>query len=111
MFKGAVGQTASQEQCVSATQAKAGAESMTKAFEQGGDCTVGEFTTEGGVVKGSMTCSMPDGSRSEMEIAGNIAPDNFTMTMKTELAQEMLPGGKANVTMEVTGERLGECDA
>lgn len=109
MFKNAVGEMSSQEQCVTPQEAKFEPETMSQAFQQGGDCTVGDFTVADGKIEGSLSCKMPDGNTSELSVTGTISPEKFAMSVDTEMVQEMLPEGKANVTIEVSGERIGDC--
>lgn len=109
MFKSAVGKMSSQEQCVTAEEAKFDPESMSEAFKQGDDCSVGGFEVADGAIDGKMTCKMPGGEETEIAITGKLAPEEFTMQASTEMVQEMLPEGKASITIEVKGERLGDC--
>jgi hypothetical protein len=108
-FKSAVGTMSSQEQCVTAQDAKFDPETMAQAFKQGGDCTVNSFDVSGGTIAGSMSCKMADGTASDIAISGTISPEAFAMSATTLMIQEGLPEGKANVTLEVKGERIGDC--
>ena len=108
-FKGSMGQMAEQEQCVTAQEAKFDPETMSDAFKQGGDCTTGDFTVAAGTIEGSISCKMPDGNTTDIAITGTIAPEEFAMQAKTEMAQAALPEGKAELTIEVKGERIGDC--
>lgn len=109
MFKSSMGEMMSQEQCVTAQEAKFDPDTMAEAFKQGGDCTIGNFDLTGGNIDGKMTCKVPDAGDIDIAITGNIGPEKFSMKATTEMVQDALPEGKANVTMEVTGERIGDC--
>lgn len=109
MFKDALGSTMSQEQCVSEGENKFDPETMSEAFKQGGDCTIDNFDLDGGVIDGKMSCKMPGDITNEMAITGSINSEAFSMSVATELAQEALPEGKAQVTIEVSGKRIGDC--
>ncbi len=109
MFKDMAGDMMSQEQCVSANERKFDPAQLADAFKQGGDCTIGEFDLADGQILGNMSCKTPDGTSSDVAITGTLQPDNFSMSVTTEMEQAALPGGKANVTIEVKGERLGDC--
>ena len=109
MFKNAASQTMSQEQCVTDAERKFDPKELSEAFEQTGDCTTGEFDLSDGKILGNMSCKMDDGTTTDVAINGTLSPEKFSMSVETELVQEMLPEGKANVTMEVTGERIGDC--
>ncbi len=109
MFKNAAGSMMSQEQCIAEGENKFDPDTMSQAFKQGGDCTIGEFDLSGGTIEGTMSCTGPDGNTSIMAINGTIAPEAFAMSVATEMAQDALPQGKANVTIEVKGERIGDC--
>lgn len=108
-FKGAVGTMSSQEQCVTAQEAKFDPDTMAQAFTQGGDCTTNAFDVSDGTIAGRMSCKMADGTTSEIAISGTIAPEAFSMSATTAMIQEAFPEGKANVTLEVKGERVGDC--
>lgn len=109
LFKEMTSDPVSEEQCVTAAETKFDPSELADAFTQTGDCTVGSFDLTDGKITGSMSCKMPDGSNVDTAITGTLAPENFTMTANTEMFQDALPGGKAEVTMEVKGERLGDC--
>ncbi len=110
MFQQAVGKAQTQEQCLGKAEADLGPKAMTEAFKQGGDCTVANFSASDGKIAGKMSCNLQGGNgMTAMEIAGSFTNENFNMEMQSELLQKDLPGGKANVTMEVKGERIGDC--
>jgi len=109
MFADATTSTMSQEQCIPEGENRFDPNQMSEAFKQGGDCTIGDFDLSAGTIDGSMSCATPGGGAVEAAITGTISPEKFEMSVSTEMAQEALPEGKAIVTMEVTGERIGDC--
>lgn len=108
-FNSAVGAMSSQEQCITAQEAKFDPDTMAQAFEQGGDCATNSFSVSDGTIAGSMTCKMPGDIATDIAITGTFSPEAFVMSATTVMLQEGLPQGKANVTLEVKGERIGDC--
>ncbi|WP_209348263.1 DUF3617 family protein [Pontixanthobacter sp. CEM42] len=109
VLEGTKGEVLSGEQCYSEEQAKAGVATLTKEFEQGNECKMGDFANAGEQVTGTLTCTMDGGIETDLAITGSIASDKFRLEMDTEFIQDDLPNGKANMSMEVVGERLGDC--
>ncbi|MBV7257956.1 DUF3617 domain-containing protein [Erythrobacter crassostreae] len=108
MFKEMAGQMSSQEQCVAEDETKLDPDELTQVFAQAGECEVGEFDFSDGKIAGSLTCSI-GGSTSEIAITGTVSPESFMMSAATEVLEDNFPEGKANVTMVVKGERIGDC--
>ena len=44
-----------------------------------------------------------------MAMTGTYTADKVTMVMAGEITDDKLPGGKANMEMNLTSERTGEC--
>jgi len=82
---------------------------MAQALTQGNDCKTGNFTVSEGELSGSLMCTLPDTRTTEFAVRGQVQPENFSMSVTMEMTQASLPAGKANVTVEMTGERLSDC--
>lgn len=109
LFADSATSTMSQEQCIPESENRFDPKQLSEAFKQGGDCTIGDFDLSGGTIDGSMSCTAPGGDVVDAAISGTISPEEFVMSVSTEMAQEALPEGKAIVTIEVKGERIGDC--
>ena len=110
LLKSLAGEMSSQQECIAENDRKFDPSELAKAFEQGDNCQTGEFTVSEGTIAGSMSCTQPDASTSEFAVTGSVQPENFSMSVDMEMVQASIPGGRANVTMQVVGTRLGECD-
>lgn len=109
-YQAAIGQTKSQEHCLSAAEAQLGPRAMAEGFRQG-DCDVSHFAADKGRIDGHMACRIAGGGSADMQIGGNYTRDSIAMTLTNELRQASLPGGKARMIMEITASRLGDCPA
>lgn len=104
-----VGDLSSHEQCIGEGEGKFDPSEMAQALAQGNDCEPSSFTVSEGELSGSLMCTLPDTRTSEFAVRGQVQPENFSMIVTMEMTQASLPAGKANVTVEMTGERLGDC--
>lgn len=110
MMEGLAGQMQSQEQCLSQAEADKGLEPLTEAFGQIGDCETRSFDASEGKVDGELSCQFPGQEKAVgVSITGEYGEGKFDMQIDTEMQQPQLPGGKANVILEVNGERIGDC--
>lgn len=81
------------------------------------NCTFEKFEMTGGKFSGVMTCknssSMPNGMRATM--SGNFAGASYDVTTATTMRMPPIParpaGGDITTTTQVTGKRIGACDA
>lgn len=107
--KAMLGQSQTTEACMSPEEAKAGVRTMSSGMQQG-DCTMEDFKQGGGTMSGTMVCKGMTGiGAPKMAMTGTYTPDKVTMVMSGEVTDDKLPGGKANMEMSLTSERIGEC--
>jgi hypothetical protein len=104
-----LGQSQTTEACMSEAEAKAGVRTMSSAMQQG-DCTMEDFKQGGGIMSGTMVCKGASGfGAPKMAMTGTYTADKVTMVMAGEITDDKLPGGKANMEMSLTSERIGDC--
>ncbi len=109
-LKGMVGQTKTEENCMSAAEAKAGVKAMAQGMQKGaGQCTSDGFTSGGGKMAGKITCKTGAGGDAVMTINGTYDPKKLDMTADMETANPAMPGGKAIIHMQMVAEHVGEC--
>jgi Protein of unknown function (DUF3617) len=106
--KAMLGKGQTTEACMSAAQAKLGVRDVTSSMQQG-DCKMGDFTQGGGKMGGTMVCSGGPMGKTSMKMDGTYSPETIGMTMSGEVADDKLPGGKANIELTFKSERIGEC--
>lgn len=103
-----LGQSQSQELCMNAAQAKLGVREFSNAVQQG-QCKMEDFTQGGGKMSGKVVCASGPMGATTMAMNGIYTTEKIEMTLGGEISQAQLPGGKANIEMKVTSERIGEC--
>jgi hypothetical protein len=107
--KAMLGQSQTTEACMSEEEAKAGVRTMSSSMQQG-DCTMQDFKQGGGTMSGTMVCKGNSGvGAPQMAMTGTYSPDKVTMVMTGAVTDDKLPGGKANMEMTLTSERIGDC--
>lgn len=119
-FKGLMAGTAqTRTYCVSKAESDQGFKEMTKQFEKG-KCTYERFDATGGRLDAKMTCETGQGMSSTVEISGTTTSEGSNMVLKMQQtgakpsgANAIGPGmmGNANIEMEVSNTRIGECPA
>jgi uncharacterized protein DUF3617 len=73
-----------------------------------GNCTHEGFSLAGGRMRGSTTCTDPNGNKTTMTMDGQYQPRSFNVTMKMDTNA----GGQAMaIESRMTGRRVGECEA
>lgn len=82
------------------------------------NCTYEKFEMSGGSMSGTLVCkSLPGMAKGEMRAAmkGSFASTSYDFTSEATMDMPAMPGnpngGKVNTKTQVTGKRLGECDA
>ena len=106
--KSVLGKKQSTDTCLNAAQAKAGVRDFSSAMQQG-DCKMADFKQGGGKMSGNMVCKGSAMGDTSMAMDGTYTPEKVAMTLSGEISQKSLPGGKANIGMSVTSERVGDC--
>lgn len=104
-----VGKPQSTEACMSPAQAKAGVRDFSSAMQKG-DCKMEDFKQGGGKMSGKMVCTGATGFGAPMmAMDGSYTAEKVSMTLAGEVADAKIPGGKANIEMSLTSERIGDC--
>ena len=99
----------STEACLTPPMAKAGVRDFSSAMQQG-DCKMEDFKQGGGKMSGTMVCSGVSGfGAPKMTMEGSYTTEKVEMSLSGEVSDSKIPGGKANIGMNITSERIGEC--
>ena len=99
----------SSEACISPAQAKAGVRDFSSSMQQG-DCKMEDFKQGGGKMSGTMVCTGVSGlGAPKMKMDGSYTTDKVEMKLSGEVTDSKIPGGKANIAMTLTSERIGDC--
>lgn len=107
--KAMLGQSQTTEACMNEAEAKAGVRSMSSSMQQS-QCTMEDFKQGGGTMSGTLVCKGAGGfGAPRMAMTGTYTPTKVTMVMAGEMTDDKLPGGKANMEMTLTSERVGDC--
>lgn len=107
--KAMLGKAQTTEACISAAQAKAGVRDFSSSMQKG-DCKMENFEQASGQMSGTMACTGSSGfGAPSMAMEGNYTPERVEMTLSGEVSDSKLPGGKANIAMTITSERIGDC--
>lgn len=107
--KAMLGQNQTTEACMSEDEARAGVRTMSSSMQQG-QCTMEDFQQGGGTMSGTLVCKGAGGfGAPKMAMTGTYTPQKVTMVMAGEMSDDKLPGGKANMEMTLTSERIGDC--
>lgn len=105
--------------CITKEDSDQGFKEMTKQFEKG-KCTYDRFDATGGRLDAKMTCETGQGMSSTIEISGTTTSEGSNMVIKMQQsagkqggANAMGPAmmGNANIEMEVSNARIGDCPA
>lgn len=104
-----LGQSQVTEACMSEDEARAGVRTMSSSMQQG-QCSMEDFKQGGGTMSGTLVCNGAGSfGAPKMAMTGTYTPQKVTMVMAGEMADDKLPGGKANMEMTLTSERIGDC--
>lgn len=106
-----VGTSQSQEQCMGSAEAKISLAQLPLTIMSDSDCSLSDYSVEGGELSGTMTCKVPDiETPAEYDISGQYDPQSFTMVLAGELTSDAFPGGTATMDMTTEASRLGDCE-
>jgi hypothetical protein len=103
-----VGKPQSTEACMSPAQAKLGVRDFSSAMQKG-DCKMEDFKQGGGKMSGNMVCTGGGFGAPKMKMDGTYTAEKIAMTLGGEVVEPKIPGGKANIEMSITSERIGDC--
>ncbi|MCP5396471.1 MAG: DUF3617 domain-containing protein [Sphingomonadaceae bacterium] len=110
MFAGIGAQESSY--CLTQEQADEGFEQAVKKMgETDGDmdCKFDHFRVNGDDLDAQMSCSAPGEGKATMTMTGTLAAEKQVIDMKVAQESSQIPGGKMNIGMKITSERVGEC--
>jgi hypothetical protein len=97
-----------QRSCVTAEQvARSPAEVFTSGFPP--SCDKSGLTIEGGVVRGSIACTAPQGRNVRVAMDGSFAPEQFGVDQ--DVRMQPRTGPAETLRLRIAGRRLGECNA
>ncbi|MDD3800131.1 MAG: DUF3617 domain-containing protein [Novosphingobium sp.] len=99
----------SHEFCLTAEDVEKGYEQMIKKSSEG-NCTFDRFNAGSNTLDAQMTCDMGQGTKAVMTMNGTTSSTGSQMVMDINHTAPNIPGGKMHTKMEVTNERIGECD-
>jgi hypothetical protein len=106
--KAMLGKGQTNDACMTPAMAKAGVRDMSSSMQQG-ECKMEDYKQSGGKMSGTMVCKGSAMGDTAMKMEGTYSPEKVAMTLSGEIAEQRLPGGKANIEMTITSERTGDC--
>ena len=99
----------STEACMTPAMAKAGVRDFSSSMQQGA-CKMEDFKQGGGKMSGNMVCTGVSGfGAPQMKMDGTYTTEKVSMNLSGEVSDSKIPGGKANIGMTITSERIGDC--
>jgi Protein of unknown function (DUF3617) len=99
----------STEACLTPPMAKAGVRDFSSSMQQG-DCKMEDFKQGGGKMSGTLVCTGASGfGAPKMNMDGSYTTEKVEMSLSGEVSDSKIPGGKANIGMTITSERVGDC--
>ena len=108
-IKAMLGKSQTTSACMTPAMSRAGVRDFSSSMQQG-DCKMEDFKQGGGKMSGTMVCTGVSGlGAPRMKMDGSYTPEKVTMTLSGEVSDSKIPGGKANIGMTITSERLGDC--
>lgn len=102
--------------CLAAQDAEAAGRELAKQLAEG-DCSVENFTMDGGTLNAAMMCSIPIGNGQStsgpVSVEGTVREQSSSMTVAMD---QVLPTGDgsemtANMTIRMDSQRIGDCTA
>jgi hypothetical protein len=105
-----IGKEQKQESCLSEAEAKLGIKRMAEAM-QDGQCQASDFTAGDGKLTGKIACKTGTKGAADMAITGTYTRTTFTMNAAMTVKDQSVPGGTAQMQMEMKARRIGECQA
>jgi len=102
------------ETCLTPEQAAKPPQDMLGAAK---NCTYEKFEMSGGKMSGSLVCKNPPGMPGggmRATMAGNFSSASYDITSDATMTMPAMPGGKGGdmtTKTQVTGKRIGDCDA
>lgn len=101
-----------QSYCLTEEQARRGSQDMFRELSRGtGDCSFTRFDVDGEDVSGELTCTAQGGGQAKMTMTGTMGNNSSDMTMVTDITDASLPQGRAQMEMQVSTRRTGDCTA
>jgi len=107
MMQGMGGKDA--EFCLTEQDAQGGFEEMVRKTQEG-NCTFRRFDATANTLDAEMTCETAPGAIATIAMKGRTSADRLEMKMEMDQSAASLPGGKVHMKMEMTNERIGDCD-
>lgn len=104
----AAGQTV--RHCLTPEQAARGPAAMAEQAAAGGQCTVDRYDVNGAEISGHITCNTPQG-RLVQTMTGTVSGTGSEMKVEQEISASSFPQGKAEVELQISSNRTGECAA
>ncbi len=110
-MKGMIGGKEGQahEFCLKPEDVAKGYEEMVKKSSEG-NCKFDKFNAASNTLDAKMVCEMGNGMKSEIAMQGTTSSTGSKMVMDINHSAPNIPGGKMHTKMEVTNERIGDCD-
>lgn len=103
-----VGKPQSTEACMNPAQAKLGVRDFSSSMQKG-DCKMEDYKQGGGKMSGRMVCTGGGFGAPSMAMEGTYTKEKVSMTLSGEVTEAKIPGGKANIEMSLSSERIGDC--
>ncbi|MGB3753015.1 MAG: DUF3617 domain-containing protein [Parerythrobacter sp.] len=109
MFQAAIGEGTTTESCMTQDQLDEGMERRATESMDGQACDTVDFAANDGKINGRIECKADNGGAAVMTVAGTQSAEAMEMTITSDVTDEGIPGGKAQMVMKISGKRLGDC--
>jgi hypothetical protein len=95
--------------CLTKEDSEKGFEGMFKQVAQG-ECSYDRFDATSGTIDAVMTCKTGTGGTAHLAINGKVSKSGSAVKVNVEQSGEKSAAGNAQIAMEVSSKRLGDCD-
>ncbi|ANU07375.1 DUF3617 domain-containing protein [Paraurantiacibacter namhicola] len=96
------------EICLTAEEAERGFDPLIESL-QDGECAASRFVANDSELSAQFSCKGTGGVVSEMGLSGTSAKDRAHLVVEVEQRGDAVPGGLAQMTIDISMERVGEC--
>lgn len=103
-------QPETQEICLTAEEAAKGFDPFIESLKEG-QCETRRFVANESELSAQITCQGTGGIMSDMDLSGTSAPDRANLVVEVEQRGDAVPGGLAQMTLDISMQRVGDCPA
>lgn len=99
-----------QEICLTEKEAAKGFDPFIESLKQG-KCDTRRFVANQNELSAQITCEGTGGIVSDMDLSATSAPDRANLVVEVEQRGDAVPGGLAQMTLDISLQRVGDCPA